>query len=96
MKCVFPVSTDRIRTGIQGLDKRVQGGFLKVVTALAGSSGAGKTTFGLQFIARGIIEGQTGIFCSLEESPAELRSMGESLGHDMNELEKKGLHLISA
>lgn len=96
LEMIFPVSIDRIRTGIQGLDERVQGGFLKgTITALAGASGAGKTTFGFQFIAGGVLDGQTGIFCSLEESPAELRSMGESLGYDMNELEKKGLHLIS-
>ncbi len=62
---------------------------------MAGAAGAGKTTFGFQFIAEGIYEGQTGIFCSLEESPAELRSMGQSLGYDMNELEKQGLNLIS-
>ena len=29
LEMIFPVSTDRIRTGIQGLDERVQGGFLK-------------------------------------------------------------------
>ena len=86
LEMLFPVSTDRIRTGIQGLDKRVQGGFLKgTITALAGASGAGKTTFGFQFIAGGVLEGQTGIFCSLEESPTEIRSMGQSLGYDMNE-----------
>ena len=96
LEMIFPVSTDRIRTGIQGLDERVQGGFLKgTITALAGASGAGKTTFGFKFIAGGVLEGQTGIFCSLEESPAELRSMGQSLGYDMDDLEKKGLHLIS-
>jgi circadian clock protein KaiC len=96
LEMIFPVSSDRIRTGIQGLDERVQGGFLKgTITALAGASGAGKTTFGLQFIAGGAIEGQTGIFCSLEESPAELRRVGQSLGYDMTDLEKKGLHLIS-
>ena len=55
-----------------------------------------KTTFGLQFIAGGVLDyPKTGIFCSLEESPAELRRLGQSLGYDMDELEKKGLHLIS-
>jgi len=96
LEMLFPVSTDRLGTGIRGLDERVQGGFPKgTVTALAGASGAGKTTFGFQFIVRGVLDGQPGIFCSLEESPSELRSMGQSLGYDMNDLEKKGLHLIS-
>jgi circadian clock protein KaiC len=95
-KMIFPRSTDRIKTGIPGLDRRVQGGFLKgTTTILAGASGTGKTTFGFQFVAQGVLDGERSIFCSLEESPAEIRSMAQSLGFDVNELEKKGLHLLS-
>jgi circadian clock protein KaiC len=95
-KMIFPTSTDRIKTGIPGLDRRVQGGFLKgTTTILAGASGTGKTTFGFQFVAQGVLDGERSIFCSLEESPAEIRSMAQSLGFDVNELEKKGLHLLS-
>jgi circadian clock protein KaiC len=95
-KMIFPTSTDRIKTGIPGLDRRVQGGFLKgTTTILAGASGTGKTTFGFQFVAQGVLDGERSIFCSLEESPAEIRSMAQSVGFDVNELEKKGLHLLS-
>jgi circadian clock protein KaiC len=62
---------------------------------LAGASGTGKTTFGFQFVAQGVLDGERSIFCSLEESPAEIRSMAQSLEFDVNELEKKGLHLLS-
>jgi circadian clock protein KaiC len=96
LQILYPTSTDRIRTGIGGLDKKVYGGFLEgTTTALAGASGTGKTTFGLQFLAKAVLEGQKAIFCSLEESPAEIRSMGQSIGYDMSDLEKKGLYLIS-
>jgi circadian clock protein KaiC len=96
LKMIFPVSTDRIKTGISGLDRRVQGGLLKgTTTILAGASGTGKTTFGFQFATQGVLDGESSIFCSLEESPVEIRSMAQSLGFDVSELEKKGLHLLS-
>jgi circadian clock protein KaiC len=62
---------------------------------LAGASGTGKTTFGFQFATQGVLDGESSIFCSLEESPVEIRSMAQSLGFDVSELEKKGLHLLS-
>jgi circadian clock protein KaiC len=96
LKMTFPKSNDRIATGIPGLDGRVQGGFLKgTTTILAGASGTGKTTFGFQFTTQGVLDGQKSIFCSLEESPAQIRSMAQSLGFDVSELEKKGLHFLS-
>jgi circadian clock protein KaiC len=92
----FPTTIDRVKTGIPGLDERVEGGFLKgSTTILAGASGTGKTTLGFQFTVQAVLDGKPSLFCSLEESPAEIRSMGESLGFNMKELEKKGLHLIS-
>ena len=96
IKMIFPASTHRIKTGIPALDRRVQGGFLKgTTTVLAGASGSGKTTFGFQFAAQAVLDGESSIFCSLEESPAEIRSMAQSLGFNVSELEKKGLHLLS-
>ena len=87
---------DRLKTGIPGLDERVEGGFLKGSTSiLAGASGAGKTTFAFQFTVQAVLDGKPSLFCSLEESPTEIRNMGKSLGFNMKELEKKGLHLIS-
>lgn len=96
IRMTYPTTIDRVKTGIPGLDERVEGGFLKgSTTILAGASGAGKTTLGFQFTVQAVLEGKRSLFCSLEESPAEIRSMGESLGFNMKELEKKGLHLIS-
>ena len=90
IKMIFPASTDRIKTGIPGLDRRVHGGFLKgTTTVLAGASGAGKTTFGFQFVAQGVLDGESSIFCSLEESPSKIRSMALSLGFGVSELEKE-------
>ena len=96
IRMTYPTTIDRLKTGIPGLDERVEGGFLKgSTTILAGASGSGKTTLGFQFTVQAVLDGKRSLFCSLEESPAEIRSMGESLGFNMKELEKKGLHLIS-
>ena len=96
IRMTSPTTANRVKTGVPGLDERVQGGFLKgSTTILAGASGTGKTTFGFQFAAQAVLEGQSSIFCSLEESPAEIRNMGESLGFNIKELEKKGLYLLS-
>jgi circadian clock protein KaiC len=96
LKMDYSISTDRVKTGIYGLDERVHGGFLRgTTTAVTGASGAGKTTFGVQFLAEAVLEGQKAIFCSLEESPDEVRRLGESIGYDVLTLEKKGLHLMS-
>jgi circadian clock protein KaiC len=86
----------RIETGITGLDERIQGGFLKgTTTAIIGASGVGKTTFGLQFIANGVINGKSGIYCTLEESSDELQRTAVAYGYNIDELKEKGLHIIS-
>lgn len=96
LQMIFPTSNDRIKTGVPGLDGRVGGGFFKgTTTILGGASGSGKTTFGFQFAVQGVRDGQKSMFCSLEESPAEIRTMAKSLGIDVNNLEKKGLYLLS-
>ena len=96
VQMILPTSMDRIRTGIPGLDRRVGGGFFKgTTTIVAGASGSGKTTFGYQFAIQGMLDGQKGMFCSLEESPDEIRTIAKSLGIGFDHLEKKGLHLLS-
>jgi circadian clock protein KaiC len=96
LRMIFPNSRNRIKTGVTGLDPRMGGGFFKgTTTILAGAAGSGKTTFGFQFAAQGVLDGQKSVFCSLEESPGEIRAMAESLGMDVKNLEKNGLSLLS-
>ena len=96
LQSIIPSSTGRVGTGVPGLDERSGGGFFKgTTTILAGASGSGKTTFGFQFTSQGVLDGGKGIFCSLEESPDEIRIMAKSIGIDVDGLEKKGLHLLS-
>ena len=62
----YPTTLDRVKTGIPGLDERVEGGFLKgSTTILAGASGAGKSTFGFQFTVQAVLDGKRSLFFSL-------------------------------
>jgi len=59
----------RIKTGIEGFDALVEGGFLQGRQYLvSGSPGSGKTTFGVQFLASGALEGEAGAYIALSES----------------------------
>jgi len=65
---------ERVPTGIHGLDELLEGGFLQGrIVALSGSAGAGKTTFGFQFLGHGIAEcDEPGVYVTLEEESADL------------------------
>ena len=83
----------KIPTGIAGLDEITEGGFPKGRPILiCGSSGCGKTLFGIQFIAKGISElNEPGVFMSFEETKTDLAQNVKSLGIDLDKLiaEKK-------
>jgi circadian clock protein KaiC len=96
LKLFIPSSSSRVKTGVPGLDARVGGGFfIGTATVLAGASGSGKTTLGFQFTSQAVLNGKQCMFCSLEDTPDEIRIMAKSLGFDVDDLEKKGLHFLS-
>ncbi|MFP4654951.1 MAG: RAD55 family ATPase [Methanohalobium sp.] len=60
----------RIQTGIPGFDELTQGGLLSErVYLLSGPPGSGKTTFGVQFLTHGAVNGEIGLYITLNESP---------------------------
>ena len=63
----------KVRTGIFGLNPLLDGGFNEnSTTVVIGPAGAGKTTMATQFIRRGLMEGQEGIFVSLDENKEQI------------------------
>lgn len=86
----------RVKTGIDGLDEMLQGGFPENhIVVVMGSFGTGKTTLGLQFIVEGIRNGEPCIFISLEEDKESITSNAASFGWDVAKaIESKKLGLF--
>ena len=54
---------ERVASGIPGLDKHMQGGFIKdSVNLISGATGTGKSIFGLQYIWHGLQKKENGVF----------------------------------
>ena len=81
-------AAQRVRTGIPGFDDVLGGGLPRGrIYLLKGSAGAGKTTFGLQFLLNGRATGDRGLYVALSETRAELDEVSRSHGWDLSELE---------
>jgi len=64
---------NKIKSGVYGLNKLLDGGINQnTVTAVIGSSGAGKTTFATYFLKRGVELGEDAIFITLDEEPKQI------------------------
>ena len=76
--------SERVKTGVDGLDVILGGGITAGSTVLvSGNPGTGKSILGLQYLYAGAVEhGDRGIYLSFEESAADLRASAESIGFD--------------
>jgi circadian clock protein KaiC len=71
----------RSALGIPGLDEVLCGGFLPHQLYLVdGNPGAGKTTFGLQYLLHGVRAGERCLYVTLSETAAELAAAARSHG----------------
>jgi circadian clock protein KaiC len=85
-------SDDRLASGIPGLDEMLGGGPVRgSTTLLCGGTGTAKSLLALAFLVEGARRGEPGVHLSLEESPAQLRRIGASLGWDIEGLERRSL-----
>ena len=82
---------ERVKTGIEGLDALLYGGFVEGDSILvAGSPGTGKTSLGMQFIYNGITSyDEPGCFITFEEFPQQIYRDGLSFGWDLRALEEQ-------
>lgn len=83
---------DHVKTGIQGLDEMLFGGFLpQTANLIEGAPGTGKTTFGMQFIYNGITQfHEPGLIITFEEFPQQYYHDAAAFGWDFEQLEKDG------
>src|SRR5256886_4363921 len=85
-----------VLTGIDGLDEMLGRGVPAghIITVL-GSFGTGKTTFALQFLMQGLINGEKAVFISLEEDVDSVVANAASFGWDLKRyLKEKKLHIV--
>ena len=81
----------RTKTGIQGLDKALQGGIPEGnIVLLSGGAGTGKSTFCLQFLVNGAtLFGEKGLYISTEQTEQELIKQAEKFGWNLKALQDK-------
>ncbi|MEM2138273.1 MAG: ATPase domain-containing protein [Candidatus Anstonellaceae archaeon] len=85
--------TDRVPSGIPGLDELLGGGFEKTSTVIVtGDPGCGKTTFLSQFLYNGATQyGDPGVMLSFEEQRDSIFRHMKGYGFDFAALEKQGM-----
>ena len=83
--------TQRVPTGISGLDDLLYGGFLEGDAVLvAGAPGTGKSTLGMQYIHEGIQQyDEPGFFITFEEFPQQYYRDAATFGWGFRELERQ-------
>lgn len=73
--------TNKVSTGLKGLDQILDGGYPGAVpTLLKGSPGTGKTLFSLSFINQRLLLGESVVLLTCDESPERLRLHMAELG----------------
>jgi len=92
----FESDIPRIDLGITGLDEMIQGGVPeRSLLVVIGSAGTGKTTFGLQFLQKGLEEGERTVYITLEESREAIVEAATEKGWGFDEyLENDQLAII--
>lgn len=88
----------RVKTGIKGFDRLVDGGFPMGSTVLyTGTPGTGKTIFGLEYLINGWKKyKEKGLFVSLEETEDDLFEQASQFGWNLKALHKQGAVCVMA
>jgi len=81
----------KVTTEIKGLDEILHAGFPAGRTTLvSGGPGTGKSVLGLEFLYRGAMSGNPGIFLTFEETAESIRQNALTFGWDLAPLEQAG------
>jgi circadian clock protein KaiC len=87
---ILNAPTDRLSTGIEGLDKILHGGvFRGSITLIQGASGVGKTIACLQFSIANALKGEKALFVSLEEPTGQIMKTITNMGYKLKTLNDK-------
>jgi len=79
---------NRITTGITGFDDLIEGGLPEGRSFLiSGGTGTGKTIFAIQFLVNGAMQGEPGVYLTLDERPDLIREDMLRFGWNLRQLE---------
>jgi circadian clock protein KaiC len=85
----------RTPSGVPGLDPMLAGGFWTgSATLLAGPTGSGKTTMGIQFIVEGLRRGERCLLVNFQENPTQLAHQMEQIGGKLDADARGRLELL--
>lgn len=85
------MKVERVKTGINGLDELIQGGFPKGhCILLSGAPGTGKTIFGMQYIHEGAKNGERGLYVTFTEDINDMYLQASVFSWDIQKLIKNG------
>lgn len=99
LKLEYPAPTERVSTGIPGLDAMLGGkGFFRGTSALiSGAAGTGKSSMAAHFVNAACRRGEKALYQTSEQSPAEIIRNMRSIGIDLEPWVKRGLlHFFAA
>ncbi|MCK4550772.1 MAG: AAA family ATPase [Candidatus Aenigmarchaeota archaeon] len=84
---------ERHTTGIEGLDDKIQGGFINgSVNLVVGKTGTGKTQFCASFLYAGALKGEPGVYITTEEREDDIKGdMTAMFGWNLEAVEQKKL-----
>ena len=83
--------TGRFTSGIPGLDDLMGGGISSgEATVILGPSGAGKTIFGLRFVAEGLTRGERCLYVTFQDTSDQLTKMAAGFGWDLEAARANG------
>ncbi len=88
-----------VKSAIPGLDELIEGGYVENdIILVTGGPGAGKTTFGMQYLMGGVENfNEPGILVAMEETPTRIIRDSWRFGWDMEKLiAQKKLKIIYA
>jgi len=88
--------TERISTGVEGLDELIEGGVPEGSTILiSGSAGMGKTIFSSQFLWEGLQKGERCLFITLEEDEEDILGDADEFGWSFRDEERFSIEYIN-
>jgi KaiC/GvpD/RAD55 family RecA-like ATPase len=82
---------ERVSTGVKGLDKIINGGFIpNSVVMVSGEAGTGKTILATQYIWNALCMGENGLYVTLQQTADEIKKDVAMFGRDFDKAEKMG------